>query len=74
MNTLKKPFLSDMEYGFCARTCEVILSFIISQNNGIPRIKKIIETLSSHYGSKIGEYGKYTFRSLRRLPGQPLTI
>ncbi|NLM09433.1 MAG: DNA-3-methyladenine glycosylase 2 family protein [Clostridiaceae bacterium] len=41
---------------------EVILSFIISQNNGIPRIKRIIETLSEHYGEKIpGESDKYAF-------------
>lgn len=41
---------------------EVLLSFIISQNNQIPRIKKIIETLSEHYGGKIpGEENRYTF-------------
>jgi N-glycosylase/DNA lyase len=41
---------------------EVILSFIISQNNGIPRIKGIIEALSSSYGKKINkEYGAYAF-------------
>lgn len=41
---------------------EMILSFIISQNNGIPRIKKIIEILSEHYGEKIpGEHGRYAF-------------
>ncbi len=52
---------------------EVILSFIISQNNGIPRIKKIIETLSSHYGSKIpGEYGKYTFPEPSSIAGSTL--
>ena len=32
---------------------EVICSFIISQNNNIPRIKKIIESLSSALGSPI---------------------
>lgn len=41
---------------------EVILSFIISQNNGIPRIQKIIETLSHHYGEAIpGEHVKKAF-------------
>ncbi|MBO5327902.1 MAG: hypothetical protein J6B04_01870 [Clostridia bacterium] len=31
---------------------EMIFSFIISQNNNIPRIKKIIESISSKYGEK----------------------
>lgn len=31
---------------------EVICSFIISQNNNIPRIKKIIETISKHLGEE----------------------
>ncbi len=33
--------------------CEAVISFIISQNNNIPRIKKIIESLSEHCGEKI---------------------
>ncbi|MBQ7266330.1 MAG: DNA-3-methyladenine glycosylase 2 family protein [Firmicutes bacterium] len=33
---------------------ECLLSFIISQNNNIPRIKKIINTLSEKYGKKQG--------------------
>lgn len=32
---------------------ECIISFIISANNNIPRIKKIIENISSKYGKKI---------------------
>ena len=32
---------------------ETIISFIISANNNIPRIKKIIEQLSREYGKKI---------------------
>ena len=32
---------------------ETVISFIISQNNNIPRIKKIIENLSETYGKKI---------------------
>ena len=42
---------------------ECIISFIISANNNIPRIKKIIEKLSSNYGEKIEFNGKsyYTF-------------
>ena len=42
---------------------ECIISFIISANNNIPRIKKIIEKLSLNYGEKIEFNGKtyYTF-------------
>lgn len=35
---------------------ETLISFIISQNNNIPRIKKCIEALCKKYGKKIGEY------------------
>ena len=42
---------------------ETIISFIISANNNIPRIKGIIERLSKAYGKKIESNGKeyYTF-------------
>ena len=42
---------------------ETIISFIISANNNIPRIKGIIERLSERYGKKIEWRGKryYTF-------------
>ena len=42
---------------------ETIISFIISANNNIPRIKGIIERLSKEYGKKIIYEGKdyYTF-------------
>ena len=42
---------------------ECIISFIISANNNIPRIKKIIEKLSLNYGEKIEFNNKiyYTF-------------
>lgn len=44
---------------------ECLISFIISQNNNIPRIKKIIESLCASYGRKIDFKGKnyYTFPS-----------
>lgn len=35
---------------------ETLVSFIISANNGIPRIKNSIELLSVRYGKLIGEY------------------
>ena len=48
---------------------ETILSFIISANNNIPRIKKIIERISENYGTKIVWNKKtyYTFPSLEQL-------
>ncbi|MBR6593802.1 MAG: DNA-3-methyladenine glycosylase 2 family protein [Clostridia bacterium] len=39
---------------------ETLCSFIISQNNNIPRIKKIIRTLCESYGEPLAE-GGYTF-------------
>jgi N-glycosylase/DNA lyase len=48
---------------------EAMISFIISQNNGIPRIKKIIESLSGAFGEPSGhkESGSFSFPSLERL-------
>lgn len=42
---------------------ETIISFIISANNNIPRIKLIIERLCTLYGKKVEAYGRefYTF-------------
>ncbi len=44
---------------------EALCSFIISQNNNIPRIKGIIERLCENFGDKIE--GGYTFPSAERL-------
>ena len=48
---------------------ECIISFIISANNNIPRIKKIIENLSLKYGNKIEWEGNdyYTFPDVTSL-------
>ncbi|MGN1297866.1 MAG: DNA-3-methyladenine glycosylase family protein [Clostridia bacterium] len=48
---------------------ETIISFIISANNNIPRIKGIIERLSKKYGSEIIYKGKkyYTFPKAEQL-------
>ena len=35
---------------------ETLISFIISQNNNIPRIRKCVEALCCRYGERIGEY------------------
>ena len=48
---------------------ECIISFIISANNNIPRIKKIIERISKEYGNKIEFEGKeyYLFPTPKQL-------
>lgn len=43
---------------------ETLISFIISQNNNIPRIKKCINALAETLGEKIGEYEGKDFYSL----------
>ena len=44
---------------------EMIISFIISANNNIPRIQKSIEYIASNLGRKVHDY--YTFPTLDRL-------
>ena len=44
---------------------EAVVSFIISQNNNIPRIRKIIESLCEKYGEKKGDM--YAFPTPRQL-------
>ena len=44
---------------------EVLCSFIISQNNNIPRIKKIIFSLCEKFGNKLGN--NYTFPAADKL-------
>ena len=48
---------------------ECIISFIISQNNNIPRIKKIVSAICQKYGRKISFMGQehYTFPDLETL-------
>ena len=43
---------------------ETIVSFIISQNNNIPRIKGCIENLSSMFGEPAGEYAGRAYYSV----------
>ncbi len=45
---------------------ETVVSFIISQNSNIPRIRKCIEALCERYGGESGEYGG---RPCRGVPG-----
>ncbi len=48
---------------------ECIISFIISANNNIPRIKKIIEAISKEYGTEVKWKGKvfYLFPTIDQL-------
>ena len=70
-------YLKDsIEYGSGIRILnqdlwETIISFIISANNNIPRIKGIIERLSKKYGNEIVWKGEkyYTFPSIEQLKG-----
>ena len=71
-----EPKLKDAtEYGYGIRILnqdlfETIISFIISQNNNIPRIRKNIESLCERYGEEIGnEDGKtlYAFPTPKAL-------
>lgn len=67
----KDKFLSTaVEYGYGIRilnndTYEMIVSFIISANNNIKRIKRSIEYLCEKFGEKKGEY--FAFPTLEQL-------
>lgn len=63
---LKKDafLLSAVDYGYGIRilnndTFEMIVSFMISQNNNIPRIKKSIEFLCEKFGTKHNGYNAF---------------
>lgn len=49
---------------------EMIIQFIISQNNNIPRIRAIVERICEGYGENKGDY--YAFPTLARLKKIPL--
>ncbi|HHY64598.1 MAG TPA: DNA-3-methyladenine glycosylase 2 family protein [Clostridiaceae bacterium] len=53
---------------------ETLISFLISQNNGIPRIKKIVGCLAKTYGEpiKCSRPDVYTFPSCEKLAGLTL--
>ena len=48
----------------------MIIEFIISQNNNIPRIKTIIEKICESYGKNMGDY--FAFPTLKQLKNIPL--
>lgn len=73
-----KEILSDDEtlklasdYGYGIRILnqemfETVISFIISANNGIARIKKAVRIISERYGTYIGEYNGRAYYSFPR--------
>ena len=73
-NQIKNILIKDknlkeaIEYGYGIRILnqdkfETIISFIISANNQIPRIKKSINLISENYGEYIGNYNNSNFYS-----------
>ena len=74
LSKIDENMKSSIEYGKGIRILnqdlwETIISFIISANNNIPRIKGIIERLSKAYGTKMIWRGKdyYTFPTAEQL-------
>lgn len=65
---------SAIEYGKGIRILrsdplEMIIEFIISQNNNIPRIKAIIEKICENYGENMGDYFAFpTLEVLKTIP------
>ena len=74
LSNIDKYLKTSVEYGKGIRILnqdlwETIISFIISANNNIPRIKGIIERISKKYGTEIEWNGKkyYTFPTPKQL-------
>lgn len=74
LSKIDKHMKESIEYGSGIRILnqdlwETIISFIISANNNIPRIKGIIERISKKYGNEIIYNGKsyYTFPTVEQL-------
>ncbi len=74
LSKIDKPLKNSIEYGNGIRLLnqdlwETIISFIISANNNIPRIKGIIERLAKAYGNEIIWKGDsyYTFPTPKQL-------
>lgn len=74
LSNIDEYLKTSIEYGKGIRILnqdlwETIISFIISANNNIPRIKGIIDRISKKYGNKITYKGKeyYTFPDMKAL-------
>lgn len=84
-DTIKLQLSSDsmlkdaVEFGWGIRilkqnALETIISFIISANNNIPRIKKIIESICEGYGTNMGDYFAFpTIEQLKTIPKEFFT-
>lgn len=67
---LRKQLPEEIKFGYGIRILnqaplEAIISFIISANNNIPRIKKTIELICERFGENCGDY--YAFPTLNQL-------
>ena len=74
LSKIDEPLKQSISYGKGIRLLnqdlwETIISFIISANNNIPRIKGIIERISKQYGKEIKYCGQsyYTFPTVEEL-------
>ncbi len=74
LSKIDEPLKNSIKYGSGIRLLnqdlwETIISFIISANNNIPRIKGIIERMSKQYGKPINWQNKtyYTFPEAKEL-------
>ncbi len=71
----KEQYVKDaVNYGYGIRILrqdpvEMIISFIISANNNIPRIKYLVEKICEGYGTNMGDY--YAFPTLQQLAQIP---
>lgn len=80
LSKIDEPLKTSIQYGKGIRLLnqnlwETIISFIISANNNIPRIKGIIERLAKNYGNKIEWKDKiyYTFPTPQQLAKASVT-
>ena len=74
LSKIDENMANSIKYGYGIRILhqdiwETLISFIISANNNIPRIKAIIEKMSKQYGKEIAYQGKkyYTFPTPKKL-------
>ncbi|MBQ8164832.1 MAG: 8-oxoguanine DNA glycosylase [Clostridia bacterium] len=71
LSHIDKYLKASVEFGYGIRILnqdpfETLISFILSANNNIPRIKGCVEKISETYGNKT-EFGLYTFPSAEAL-------
>ena len=74
LSSVDENLKTSIQYGYGIRILkqhlfECIISYIISANNNIPRIKKIINNISKQFGEKVvfGNQDYYLFPDIRQL-------